>query len=915
LNQTHQAAAIGRCPACGAANPSAARFCNSCGAQIPVVPVREAPEAGSLVGALVGNRFIVEKKIGQGGMGVVYRGIQAGIQRPVALKVLHAHFARDATLLERFRNEAATASKLTHPNTVTIYDFGETADGAMYIAMEFVEGSDLASEVAAGPLEWRRACRIAEQVCGSLEEAHGHGIVHRDLKPDNIMLGRRGTEGDIVKVLDFGIAKMKAGQGQRQLTAAGEVFGTPEFMSPEQIRGDELGPGSDIYSLGVILFQMLAGELPFNAEQPMMTLVKHLTEPPPELAEIARDRSLPETLANVVMMCLAKRPESRPESMRELARILGAVAKPQRVIRSIPVEHPAPVKEVAPPPQKKEAAPQPPPAQKKEDAPRKEPPPDSSEKNPVRAETPAAPLPPGATQKERIVADLLARMKKKRDFPAVSQHISELNAKASGASTSARQLSNVILKDYSLTNKLLKLINSPYYGQVRGKITTVSHAVVLMGFESVRQAALGLLMFDHFAAQGGDDVVDLRNSVLGSLVSGLIAKGIAEKNPGLNKEEAFVCALFRQLGRNLVVFYFPELFTEIKKRMKARGEDEDTAAEHVLGVTFEELAKALGEKWSLPSEILESMGAVPPGDLEAPRSKGEKLRNLSSMSNELARLAVSGATETREADLAALFKRYGRTAKLGDAQLKELVTGAIQEIENYTQALDLGARHTMFVRRIQAWNGDPVSMIPPPIVSELPEPVARTSVPAEQAAKEERVAREKIMIAGVDEVAAAVSRHDDLNSIMMMVLETMYRGLALSRVLFCLNDVASGSMKARSGFGDGVEEMIRKFQFRIVKGRDVFSTTMTQGRDLVIDFERTPAYASQLPAWYDGAASSRPLAMLLYPILINSFPAGLFYGDLREAEKSVNRKLLVHMDSLRGHAAKAIKRTLPRGGR
>jgi serine/threonine-protein kinase len=316
------------CQKCGALNAAGTIFCGKCGTSVAIADAGvEAPDP--LIGIFVGDRFLVRRKLGEGGMGVVYEAEQTAIDRKVALKVLHPHLT-DESLYARFRNEAAASSRLNHPNTITIYDFGRAANGSLYIAMEFVSGRSLDSEIADhGALEWRRACRIGMQICGSLQDAHEHGIVHRDLKPDNVMLCERGGDRDVVKVLDFGIAKIMEDDGQDQrkaLTKTGMVFGTPQYMSPEQIRGEKVDARSDIYSTGVILYQMLCGVLPFTAETPMGLLTKHLLDVPPPFSQIAAGTRIPPELEQVVMQTIAKDPVERPASMRALGERLGEVA-------------------------------------------------------------------------------------------------------------------------------------------------------------------------------------------------------------------------------------------------------------------------------------------------------------------------------------------------------------------------------------------------------------------------------------------------------------------------------------------------------------------------------------------------------------------------------------------------------------
>ncbi len=316
------------CPKCNAANPRGTAYCGKCGASLEAVAGDGGEEADPLIGQMVGDRFMVKRKIGEGGMGIVYEADQIAIDRIVALKVLHPNLSDD-TVYARFRNEAAASSRLSHPNTITVFDFGKTEQGSLYIAMEFVSGKSLDDEIEEnGAMDWRRTCRVGMQICGSLQEAHDNGIIHRDLKPENVMLCERGGEADVAKVLDFGIAKILEDEGQDQrkaLTKTGMVFGTPQYMSPEQIRGETVDSRSDIYSTGVILYQMLAGRLPFTSETPMGMLTKHLMDTPPKFEEIDSSLEVPEELERLVMDALAKDAADRPATMRELGERMESV--------------------------------------------------------------------------------------------------------------------------------------------------------------------------------------------------------------------------------------------------------------------------------------------------------------------------------------------------------------------------------------------------------------------------------------------------------------------------------------------------------------------------------------------------------------------------------------------------------------
>ena len=285
---------------------------------------------------ILGGEYLILEKIGTGGMGSVYKASQPAMNRMVAIKILHPKLANRKDLTSRFRREARAMSQLTHPNTVKVFVYGELEDdGSLYIVMEMLEGKNLNQAVRKdGPIPTERAIPILIQVCGALQEAHELGIVHRDLKPENIFLSNQGGIADYPKVLDFGLAKVTERQmqpGSIILTQEGMVFGTPEFMSPEQAQGKTLDARSDIYSLAVILYEVLTGKLPFSAKSPMEYIQKHVTEPIIPLSERVPERRFPEELDAVLAHALSKKPEQRYQTAAEFAEALrpfgGAAAQ------------------------------------------------------------------------------------------------------------------------------------------------------------------------------------------------------------------------------------------------------------------------------------------------------------------------------------------------------------------------------------------------------------------------------------------------------------------------------------------------------------------------------------------------------------------------------------------------------------
>ena len=294
-----------------------------------------------MIGRTIGN-YVVREKIGQGGMGAVYLAEHPRIGKQVAIKVLLPEFSRDAQVVGRFFNEARAANEIRNEHIIDIIDFGELAeDGASYIIMEWLTGRSLSSVLQeVGRMPTARAIHVTRGIARALSAAHGHGIVHRDLKPDNIFLITRNEDPDFVKVLDFGIAKLMGNQAANEIkTQTGAIIGTPSYMSPEQCRGLAIDQRTDIYALGVIVFEMLTGRLPFQAQGLGELLLQHMTQAPPPLREI--DPTIPPMVEAAVLRALAKDPDERYQSCDQLMRALIDVQTGAHAVISASASMPA----------------------------------------------------------------------------------------------------------------------------------------------------------------------------------------------------------------------------------------------------------------------------------------------------------------------------------------------------------------------------------------------------------------------------------------------------------------------------------------------------------------------------------------------------------------------------------------------
>ena len=321
------------CPQCGNEFSAGERHCPKDGALLEEGRPGGTPQS---LGRTLAGKYRLEQLLSRGGMGAVYRGTHLMLGKPVAIKLIHPGLVTTPEMVRRFQREARAASQLSHPNIVTVYDLGQDQDGALYIAMELVEGADLKPVLRGGPMEAPRAAAILAQICGALELAHSRGVIHRDLKPQNVMLCRDSGGREIAKLLDFGIAKTFEGEEASALTSTGAVLGTPHYMSPEQAAGRVVDSRSDLYSLGIILYEMLVGQAPFHDTSVASVLYKHVFEAPTPPSQSHPDLAISPALERIAMRCLEKEPARRYASAQELLAELQAsgLLVPEATVRT-----------------------------------------------------------------------------------------------------------------------------------------------------------------------------------------------------------------------------------------------------------------------------------------------------------------------------------------------------------------------------------------------------------------------------------------------------------------------------------------------------------------------------------------------------------------------------------------------------
>lgn len=857
-----------------------------------------------LIGKHVGN-YCIQLLLGAGSMGSVYLAEHLEIGRRVAVKFLAQ---QDAQLAGRFLREARAVAALEHEHIVEVYDFGEL-EGRLYYMMELLEGRDLKAILEEqGSFGAVEAAPYLEQICAALEAAHAAGIVHRDLKAANVIV--RSRPPLLCKLCDFGIARVEADAERESVerTAPGTVLGTPLYMAPELAAGrsEEVGPASDLYALGVLLFRMLSGRFPFEASAGLALAAMHIYEAPPPLASLAV--TAPAGVAAIVDQCLRKRPAERPASAREVwERYRGALGDapaaqfpsaylqptaPRAVAADETVAVPAVVSSVIVPAVSIAA-------------------PDPSEAASTLPPEPqdAAGAAPRARPEEETAAleALLAWMDRKGDFPAITKSVSELGGKAIATGrSSARDVAEVILRDYGLTQKLLKLVNSAYYDRGGGAIKTVVHAIMMMGFDQVRMAAFSLALFDKIADRR--HAAALCDGAIRSLLAGELGQRLAQQAGFRQSEEAYICAMFQNVGRQMIMYCLPDAYAEIEELCRSKGISPDRAAKLVLGVPFDRIGVAIARRWRLSDRLVESLNRIPAGERVAPpRTEAETLRALSGLANELCEaVEQTGAPELQGERLRGLAARYGALVKLDEKSAIRMLRRASETLEKrYLSLLDLDLRRSAFLGRLGDWTGRGTKLgtadLPAVSAPLAPAPAAPSAGPGTEGARTARPTP------ALDPASAALERGAPTSEVLQLVLQELSAELRFSSVLLLLLRPDRKALTIRAGLGRLAEKANGKHELPVDEhGEDLFSEAVFQIRDQLVADVFTPQHYPRIPKWYFTALSSPTFA--LFVLALAGRPVGLIFGGGESVEQLPDARELAIAEQQREVALRALRR-------
>ncbi len=768
------------------------------------------------------GRFVTERELGRGAQGVVYLAKDSELDRIVAIKTL-SRKRQDSNLVQEARN----VSNLQHPNIVQLYEIGLSED-TPYLVYQYFDGESLKKRLEQSrAIKALDAVRIICLILDGLSYAHKNGIVHRDINPSNILINKNNE----LKIMDFGISESIG-----TATSTNEIAGTINYLAPELLSGKSVDGPVDIFSAGLMLHELLTGQMVFKAENHMAVMYKISHEnilPPSKF-----NKNIDSSLDSIVMRSLERDLNQRYKNADEMRQDLD------NYLQSFEEEEEVEITE---------------------------------------------------SGKTNSTLDFLMRkMQRKQDFPAVSSHISEINQKSSiKGMSSANELSNVILEDYALTTKLLRLVNSSFYGQFGGEITTVSRGIIILGYEQVRAAALSIILFEHL--KNDQQANELKLETCSALMSAIIAREQA-KHLRLNNEDdietAFIASMFHELGKLLTIYYFPEEYNEIKNLIETQGLEEEKAIRSILGIPYNELGKGIASEWKLPEVISNSMDKLPEGEIKPTKKPDEIIRQVTCFANELC--AIGRLGEDRDEALKELEKRYQSCMKVDRDKIEKLINDSKHELKEFTRILNLDTSNVSLFSDLSATTS--------PVSTDADQINEGTT----SAAAGQHNARQDLIINGITEVTNAMLGDFDLNSVLTMILETIYRGMGFNRVLFCLRDNKSSVLLGRFGYGKSINDLIPKFRLPIKKGSDdVIHDACQKGKDFIIIDVNSDEYKSRVPESLRKLTS--PRSLVLYPIVVNKRVLGLIYADMSDATTEVSMDALKFFKTLRNQAALAIQ--------
>ena len=646
-------------------------------------------------------------------------------------------------------------------------------------------------------------------------------------------------------------------------TDGGQLVGTPAYMAPEYILQRTSSERSDIFAAGLVLYELLTGQRALPGSD-IKQVMRQIAGEDIKLPPAA-SAALDERLVHLLYRALARDPQERYVSAVQMREALDDFLSP---------------------------------------------------------ESPA----PSADGRQSTIEFLLRRMRHKSDFPALSESVGAINRITSSETQSISDVSNTILKDFSLTNKILRMVNSAYYRQAGGgNISPVSRAVVVLGLDAVRNIAITVMLFDHL--QNKTNSNQLKDEFVRANLAAVLAKDIGSKiSVRAESEQVFICSMFHNLGRLLSQYYFPEESAEIRRLMQQKNCSEDAAALQVLGISHEDLGIAIAQTWGFPRLIVNSMRKLPAGSIRRPTNSEESLRAVSALSNELCTLVADAAPEQQQRELRRLVTRFAEVAPLNEPDLRRTLDRSFEQVSQFAATIHLNLQQTRFGRQIRAWGG--ATVLPSGAASDATHvdglagavlsdvgPDTEAHDPLADGGSGDvhlqavAASSEVILLAGIQDVSNALVSDFKLNDVLRIILETMYRAKGFKNVILCIRDGRSNTMLGRFGFGPNAQEIARRFRFSLVFAPDIFHAALANGVDILISDTNDPKIAARIPSWFRQAVDAE--TFVVFPLCLKSNPVAMIYADCAHAgEIVISEKELSLLRTLRNQAVLAVKQSI-----
>lgn len=776
------------------------------------------------------DRFEIKQILGKGAQGIVYLAQDSSLSRDVAIKaVLLQDHSDQSDNISHLLEEAKTVSKVHHSNIVSIFDVG-TFNNQPYLVLEYVKGESLASVMNQG-LSIDRSFQLMSQILSGMAAAHEANIIHCDIKPANILITQKGD----AKITDFGLSHLANNQDNDYEG----LIGTPQYMAPEYIETQQHQKVSDVFSLGLVFYEMLTGKKAFEGDDlyQLLNAIAHTDVVPPS----KHNELIDEKIDAIVLKALQKDPANRYADAGQLLEAMNnCVTLSQDEIAS-----------------------------------------DSN---------------------ESTINFLLRRMRHKKDFPAFSKTISILNKASASDTEGLASISNAILKDYSLTNKVLKVVNSAYYNRGGNKISTISRALVMLGINPVRNIAASLLLFDHL--QNKQQSHAMKDDSIASLFSAFVANSLAHDNQLKNHEEAFLCAMLQQLGKFLIRYYLHEESVQIDNLIQQEGLSEDSASIQVLGVAYYKIGIAVAKEWGFPSQFIKSMSPLDDDHLKTPKNDIDKLTVISSFSNNLGKTLQSPLKKQAPA-LKTLVTQYQEAITIDEERVSKLIEHTHKELTEFSKLINFDITKSKFYKQLSSAGDADQEPSEADITRKVELNDSDQAEILQESFDETNENSEKALTDGIQDITNTLTSDYTINQVMQMILETIYRALDDARVLLCLRG-KDGYMSAKFGYGENIDTTIANFSIPMKYEADVFHVAFKNNVDIKIADTQDKKIKDKIPTWFHNKIGAK--SFTIFPIVIKHSPIALIYIDgAHKKAIDISESQLSLLKTLRNQGILAIK--------